>query len=207
MLASLGVDALSRRSALPRVTLLLLLGVGVGPAGLGLITGEEPWLGAAGDVALFMIGFLLGEKLRPRQRRGHGVAVAAYSIAVATSGVVAGGLWALGVGLPTALVVGGVAAATDPAATVEVIREQQADGPFSRTLLGVVAVDDVWGVIVFSVLFAIAQAVTGASAVAALVTGAAKPDAPSERIIDAPTGPRSPHVAYVGRDPPAQCGR
>jgi Kef-type K+ transport system membrane component KefB len=55
------------------------------------------------------------------------------------------------------LLLTGIAPATDPAATMNVVQESGAKGPFSSTLLGIVAVDDAWGLIFFSVMLTLAQ--------------------------------------------------
>jgi Kef-type K+ transport system membrane component KefB len=125
-------------------------------------------------MALFFIGFLLGEKLRPSAIRRHGGPVLAYSVCVSlgTMAIVAAGLWLVGMALPTALVLGGIATATAPAAVMDVIHESRAKGPFTQTLMGIVAVDDAWGLIVFSVTLSIAQAVAGGEALTALSHGA-----------------------------------
>jgi Kef-type K+ transport system membrane component KefB len=70
-------------------------------------------------------------------------------------------LWLLGVRLEIALLLAGIAPATAPAATVDVVRELRAEGEFSRTLLGIVAIDDAWGLLIFSVLLAGANAMSG----------------------------------------------
>jgi len=57
-----------------------------------------------------------------------------------------------------ALVFGSLAAATAPAATVMVIRDYRSKGPFTDTLLGVVAIDDAWSLIIFAVSLAVARA-------------------------------------------------
>jgi Kef-type K+ transport system membrane component KefB len=71
------------------------------------------------------------------------------------------GLWAMGMPMVVALLLAGVATATDPAATEDVIRESKAKGPFSRLVSGIVAVDDAWGLLLFSILLAAAQMMTG----------------------------------------------
>ena len=50
-----------------------------------------------------------------------------------------------------------IAPATAPAATVDVVHEYEAKGKFTDTLLGIVVIDDAWGLLVFSLLLAIAQ--------------------------------------------------
>jgi NhaP-type Na+/H+ or K+/H+ antiporter len=64
------------------------------------------------------------------------------------------GLVLLGVPVKIALLFAGIAAATDPAATADVVHETGAEGPFSQTLIGIVAVDDAWGLIAFSLILA-----------------------------------------------------
>ena len=66
----------------------------------------------------------------------------------------------LTIALVMALVLAGIAPASDPAATLDVIREYHADGPLSKTVFGVVAIDDAWGVILFSLLFVVAESLT-----------------------------------------------
>ncbi len=63
--------------------------------------------------------------------------------------------------LAIALLLAGIAPASAPAATLDVIRENHARGPLSQTVLGVVAIDDAWGVIIFSFLLVIAEGVSG----------------------------------------------
>jgi Kef-type K+ transport system membrane component KefB len=78
-----------------------------------------------------------------------------------TAAVVFVAVWLAGAGVQVALLLAGIAAATDPAATVDVVHESKAKGPFTHMLLGVVAVDDAWGLILFSFCSAAAAAVAG----------------------------------------------
>jgi Kef-type K+ transport system membrane component KefB len=82
-------------------------------------------------------------------------------VVLATVVVTAVGLAVLGVPPEIALVVAAVATSTDPVAVSDVVRETRAEGPFTRTLLGVVAVDDAWGLVAVSVLLAAALALGG----------------------------------------------
>lgn len=172
ILLILGVvtDVVGRCTALPRVTLLLLFGFAAGPGGVDLLA-EIPaaWFPRVADVALLMVGFLLGESFTRERLREQGRAVIVMSLAVvaATIAVVSVGLWALGAPLATALLLGAIASATDPAATTDVVHEVRARGPFTRTLLGVVAIDDAWGLVAFSILLAAAQAIHGGAGLAA----------------------------------------
>lgn len=150
-------EALGRHTPLPRVTLLLVLGIVIGPAALDILPDRSAaWFPLVTQVALAMVGFLVGGQLTIAELRKRGRAVLWISFAVTctTMLVVAGGLIALGAPLALSLLLAGISTATAPAATLMVIRDTRADGPFTRELLGVVAVDDLWGIIAFSLLIA-----------------------------------------------------
>lgn len=160
------VDRLARRVGLPRISLLLALGVLVGPAVLGLTPPQAPlWFESISEVALAMVGLLLGGELTVERLRAQGREVVVLSLAVTVLTWVLVGLatWLVTGDLATALVLGTAATATDPAACAAVIKESGIDTPESRTLLGVVAIDDVYGVALFSLVLASLGALEGGS--------------------------------------------
>ncbi|NIA23385.1 MAG: cation:proton antiporter, partial [Proteobacteria bacterium] len=55
------------------------------------------------------------------------------------------------------LLYGAISSATVPAATMMVIRQYNAKGYFTKILLGVVAIDDAWCLIIFAISFAISK--------------------------------------------------
>jgi NhaP-type Na+/H+ or K+/H+ antiporter len=61
-------------------------------------------------------------------------------------------------GLPLALLIAALASPTDPTATLAIVYEYKADGPVTRTIMGVAASDDAMGIINFSVASALAAA-------------------------------------------------
>jgi Kef-type K+ transport system membrane component KefB len=72
--------------------------------------------------------------------------------------------------LPSAIILGAIASATAPAATLMVVRQYKAKGPLTDTLLPVVALDDAVGLILFSISFGIAKAlVLGTSSLLAII--------------------------------------
>lgn len=162
-LAGLAADQLGRSTRLPRVTLLLICGLVAGEAGFDLI---PPHLSdlypLVSIIALTMVAFLLGGTLSAATLHAHGrvILLVSLSIVFITLIVVAVGLWALGVPLPTALVLGAIATATAPAATLDVIRQTGIRNGFTDTVKGVVAIDDAWGLIVFSVILVLAGGAT-----------------------------------------------
>ena len=111
-LAGLAADVLGRRTRLPRVTLLLLLGVCVGPLGFDLFpesSGE--WFPFIADLALVMVAFLLGGELTLAlfRERGRAVLVISLVVVAVTAVIVAAGLLALGWPAPVALLLGAIA--------------------------------------------------------------------------------------------------
>lgn len=82
------------------------------------------------------------------------------------------GLLLLGFSIEIALILAGISTATAPAAVVDVTAELNAKGEFTDTLLGIVAIDDAWGLLIFSFLLVIASiAIGNGTAISALVIG------------------------------------
>jgi Kef-type K+ transport system membrane component KefB len=175
LLLGVATDAIGRRTPLPRVTLLIVFGLVIGPQCLDLL--PEVFVDSfalTADVALLMVGFLLGGQFTRGVVRKFGREILWISIlaVVVTAVVVFAALLSCGVSAQLALLFAGIAPATDPAATADVVHEAKTKGPFSRTLLGVVAVDDAWGLILFSCCFAAAAALSGVDGFTAPLTSA-----------------------------------
>ena len=168
LLGGLAVEWLGRRLPLPRVTLLLVFGFLVGPEATGLLPAAAPedWFDTVTRLALVMAGFLVGERFSFDRLQRYGRTVVTISVveALGTAAVTALGLLALGAPLALALLLGAIACATAPAATYDVVDEEAAEGSFTDTLLGIIGIDDAWGLILFSV---------AATAVAAMAGGPA----------------------------------
>jgi Kef-type K+ transport system membrane component KefB len=95
------------------------------------------------------------------RKRGRTVLWLSVGEVVMAAGLVFAFLLLIGVRLEVALLLAGIAPASAPAATVDVVHELEAKGEFTDTLLGIVAIDDAWGLLIFSILMACAQAFTG----------------------------------------------
>lgn len=157
-------DLLGRHTPLPRVTLLLLTGFFLGPSVLDWLPHfTTDWFPVLTDIALTMIGFLLGQKLTlvKLQDMGRSVMMMSIGEVMLTTLLVFSVLVLFGIPMELALLLAGIAPATAPAATMDVVHESRAKGKFTDTLLGIVAIDDAWGLLVFSVLLAIAELITG----------------------------------------------
>ena len=164
LLAGLAADAIGHRTRLPRVTILLACGIVVGGAGFDLIPANVQALyDVLSVMALTMVSFLLGSSLTRETLRRHGRAILSVSmmIALVTMAVVSAGLWMVGVPAPVALLLGAIATATDPAATQDAIRQSGRQGPFIDKLKGIVAIDDAWGLLAFSLAVVVAYGLNG----------------------------------------------
>lgn len=158
-------DAFGRWVRMPRIGFLLLLGIVLGPLGLNILSpsGKHQWLSISADIALVMVGFLLGGHFTRRAIQKHGPLVLWFSLSIVMASVIVvfSGLLLLGAPLEVAILLAGISTATDPAAVVDVIKENRAEGPFTQTLIGIVAIDDALGLIIFSILLALAHSFNG----------------------------------------------
>ena len=180
MFAGLLLSRLTSRLNLPDVTSYLVAGVLVGPLVLGRL--GVPGLGFSSfhfvesmglvcDTALGFIAFSIGSEFRISALRKTGrqaTVIAIFQALTATVFVDLGliGLhFLLGDKLPvsTCLILGAIATATAPAATLMVVNQYKAKGPLTDILLPIVALDDAVGLIVFAVSKGVAKALIGGS--------------------------------------------
>lgn len=164
LFVGLVADEFGRRTGVPRVTVLLVLGFGMGPGGFDILPDTtEDWFPIVATIALTMVGFLLGAEFEGGRIRGHGSGDVVLSLtqALVTAAVVGGGLLVAGADPVVALALAGIAVATAPAATVAMIKDRGAAGPFTSRLLVVTALDDVIALTLFGVLITAASLVKG----------------------------------------------
>ncbi len=176
-LVGLVADQLGRRTRMPRVTLLLALGLLAGRSGLDVIPQEITALyDFLAIAALTMVAFLLGSALDVATLRAHGRAILTISVAIVlvTVGLVTAGLVLAGLAMGPALILGAIATATAPAATQDAIRQANRPGPFSDTLRGIVAIDDAWGMLAFSLAIAALHGMNGQAGEGAHLVQAAR---------------------------------
>ncbi|MBM7457151.1 NhaP-type Na+/H+ or K+/H+ antiporter [Oceanisphaera litoralis] len=159
---SIAADVLAARTSLPRVSLLVLLGVLIAVV-------DQFWLGGTGgimlngltepliELALVMVAFLLGSELTIARLRRTGWLITVISLAVLVCSVllVGAGLWLLGFPLALAIALAAISVATDPAAVRETVHGRHDTRLAARVLLGIVAIDDGWGILVFGLAMAV----------------------------------------------------
>ncbi|MBF0628328.1 MAG: cation:proton antiporter [Magnetococcales bacterium] len=158
-LIGFAADALARRVILPRVTLLLLCGMLLGPTVTGLVsTQQQGWLVVVAQATLCMVGFLLGGRITLHGLRAYGQTVLAISITILTVSsclMFMGMLW-VGVPMSAAVLLASICLTTDPVAPTDVIHELRSDGPFTRILLAVIATNDALGFVLFTIALSVA---------------------------------------------------
>ena len=175
LVGGLLLSRLTKLLNLPAVTAYLVAGLLLGPffigrigiSGLGFNSLEQvEGMSIITQTALGFIAFTIGNEFRLRQLKAMGRSAITIGIvqAVITTVVVDIILICLHlafpgvISLPCAITLGAIASATAPAATLMVVRQYKADGPLTKLLLLVVAIDDAVGLLLFSASFGIASA-------------------------------------------------
>ena len=174
LLAGLLMTRLFKIFKLPSVTSYLIAGVLIGPyclgalglAGLGFHTSAEvESLTILSDIALGFIAFSIGSEfeLSALRKTGKQALVIGILQALAATLLVDLALYGIHLMMPDKLslsqtiILGAIATATAPAATLMVVRQYKAKGPLTSLLLPIVALDDAVGLVVFAVSFGVAK--------------------------------------------------
>ncbi len=194
LLAGLLMSRLAKRLGLPAVTAYLVAGILVGPYVLGQIplnglgfTAIKSESGFTSkylhsftilsDVALGFIAFAIGNEFRLSQLKKIGKQATIIGVlqAVVTTLIVDAALIALHIAmgdkfpLEAAIILGAIASATAPAATLMVVKQYKAKGPVTDVLLPVVALDDAVGLLLFALSFGIAKSIGGTLSVVSIL--------------------------------------
>lgn len=175
LLAGLMLSRLTKIWNLPAVTAYLVAGILIGPyclgrlgiPGIGFVSSADvSSYSLISEVALGFIAVAMGNEFRisDLKKTGKKSVVIAILQALTATAAVDIALFIVHLIIPDklslscVLTLGAIATATAPAATLMVVKQYKADGPLTRLLLPVVALDDVVGLIVFAVSFGIAKA-------------------------------------------------
>ncbi|MBP5373111.1 MAG: cation:proton antiporter [Clostridia bacterium] len=156
---------------LPNVTAYLVAGLAISP--LFALATEKTGTNVLGSLGLFsqialgFIAFSIGFSFRFDHLKKMGLkivtltVVQAFFTAILVDAVLFGAYLLGWVELPVVFVLGAIATATAPAATLLVIKQYNADGPVTQTLLPVVAIDDAVGLMVFAVSLSLSESIAG----------------------------------------------
>ena len=172
-----------QRFHLPSVTGYLLAGLALGPSGLEILTVESVGhqLDHFTQIALMMLAFGIGEHIE--LRRLHSIArdvtyISVFQAIITYLFVLVSTYIVAQLVLPTlshqenvilAMLLGAVAVATAPAALLLVVRESKAKGPFTSTLMAVIAIDDGICIMFFGITVSIGHQLLGNSVTPPLV--------------------------------------
>ena len=178
LIAGLMMSRIAKILKLPAVTAYLVAGLLLGPfcigalglSGIGIGFGSlesVASLDILSQAALGFIAFTIGNEFRLEQLKQMGSKAIIIGIlqAVITTIIVDIALLSLHfispslISVSSAITLGAIASATAPAATLMVVRQYKADGPMTKLLLLVVAIDDAVGLVLFSASFGIAKVI------------------------------------------------
>ena len=164
----------------PRIVGYLVMGIFLGPSLLGLLNEElvDHQLILITDIALAIIAFSIGGSLHIKELKQLGRSIFVITIAQVLGAVIIVSLALLAYGefiglqntdgnsnlfLPMVLIVAAVSAATAPATVMGIIHEYRARGPLTTVLLGVVALDDAFTILLFAFAMTAAESLIGLS--------------------------------------------
>ena len=174
MAAGLLMTRVIKLVKLPNVTAYLIAGLIIGPSVIGLIGKDTvKSFDIIVTLALGFIAFSIGGEFKLDTIKRLGKKITLITAAQAFGAVILVFVCLLGAGLfgwlgenymPIVFTLSAIATATAPAATLLVVRQYKAHGPVTETLLPVVALDDAFGLMTFSVFISIAQALSSGTA-------------------------------------------
>lgn len=155
---------LCEKLRLPAITGYILAGLLLGESFAGVVDeSTSPGMANITQVALGVIALTIGGEFSLNKLKTTGVRILVLTLfeAVFAFAVVTGVMTAAGLSPYLALLLGAISAATAPAATLIIVKELRARGPFIDHLYGIVAFDDAVSVILFGVVFAVVTPLMG----------------------------------------------
>jgi len=164
LLLALLAGHLVRYARVPEVTGYILAGVALGPSVLGWVSAENlAALQVLSEVALGLILFSVGSvfEFSLFRRIGRNILYLTLVESALAGSLVAGAMLLLGQPWQIAGLLGAIAIATAPASTLMVIREVDSEGPLTDTLLGIIAVNNLFCITAYSLVAALIDLTTG----------------------------------------------
>ena len=155
------------KGKLPSILGWLIAGMLLGPYALGLLGNgilDARWFEMLKSVFECTFGLMIGTELiwKKMRKAGSQIVITTVTESLGTFLVVSlvFGVIFLVVDIPLylAFVFGGIALATAPAPSLSVVRDMKADGPVTRTLIPMAALDDLVGALVFFLVIAFVSA-------------------------------------------------
>lgn len=152
---------------LPNVSGYLVAGLFLGPSFFKLVSAQDmESFTIISEVALAIVAFSIGSEfvMKDMMKLGKSIVIITLAEVVGAIAVVFSVMFFLfNQDFVFSLVIASMSAATAPAATLMVMRQYRSDGPVTRTVLPVVALDDVFGIMAFGIAMSIARVYVGGS--------------------------------------------
>ncbi len=161
MLVGIIGGKVARIFKLPNVSGYLVAGLFLGPSFFKFISSYDmESFSVINELALAAIAFSIGNEFVIKDMLKLGKTIVIITLAEVIGAVVivfTVMYYLLNQPFAFSIVIASMSAATAPAATLLVIRQFKAHGPLTKTILPVVALDDVFGIIVFGIAMALAK--------------------------------------------------
>jgi Kef-type K+ transport system membrane component KefB len=164
LLLALGAGHLVKFARIPEVSGYIVAGIVLGPSVLGWVSQQNlTALEILSEVALGLILFSVGTvfELSRFQRVGRQVLLLTLVESAFAAAIVSAGMLLLGQSWKTAFLLGAVAVATAPASTLMVVRESDSAGPLTDSLLAIIALNNIYCIVAFSLVGAAIDLASG----------------------------------------------
>ncbi len=157
-LISLVISGILRRFKVPSITSYIILGIMLGPLGLNII--DRSLLSNAdiiSTVVLSIIAFILGQNFSKENfsKMGRDLIYVSFFESLGAVVLVTAGVYILTRDIFFSLALASISAATSPTSVIMTVRELNAKGKFAEMLMGTVALDDLWSLIIFALILAL----------------------------------------------------
>lgn len=163
---------LFQKLKIPQVVGYIVIGIIIGQSGLRILSKNViVSLTPLSSVALSLIGFLIGGELKIKTIKKYGKQFVGILLFESITPFIINTIVVTFVGtlithnfatsLALGLVLGAISSATAPAATTDVLSENRTRGPLTTTVLGIVALDDAVGLILYAIASSIAESFLG----------------------------------------------
>lgn len=153
--------------SLPPILGWLIAGMIIGPHALNLLSSsvlDSLWLSTAESLLECVFGLMIGTELIWSQMKKSGPSILVTTITESLGTFLVVSLvfgiifWATGIPIYLAFMFGGISLATAPAPSLSVVNSLKTDGPVTRTLIPMAALDDLVGALVFFLVIAFVSA-------------------------------------------------
>lgn len=153
--------------SLPPILGWLIAGMIIGPHALNLLSSsvlDSLWFSTAESLLECVFGLMIGTELIWSQMKKSGPSILVTTITESLGTFLVVSLvfgiifWATGIPIYLAFMFGGISLATAPAPSLSVVNSLKTDGPVTRTLIPMAALDDLVGALVFFLVIAFVSA-------------------------------------------------